>query len=75
MRHSPGYTIVKETHYQVYADYYIKYFDEMLKHGIKFYGMTTQNEAPAGLKSDGIAGVFWVPQELVSILFIMKFKQ
>lgn len=66
MRHSPGYTIVKKTHYQVYADYYKKYFDEMLKHGIKFYGMTTQNEAPAGLIPFGIAGVFWVPQDLVS---------
>lgn len=66
MRHTPGYTIVKKTHYQVYADYYKKYFDEYAKRGIKFWGMTTQNEAPAGLEPGGIEGVFWIPNELVS---------
>lgn len=73
MRDTPGYTMVKKTHYQVYAEYYRKYFDEFAKHGIKFWGMTTQNEGPSGLLSKGIAGVFWPPHDLVSIyLYILK---
>lgn len=74
MRYSPGYTIVKKTHYQVYAEYYRKYFDEYAKRGVKFWGMTTQNEANSGLTPGGIAGVYWVPQELVSFsLHILLF--
>lgn len=70
MRYTPGYTIIKKTHYQVYADYYKKYFDEYAKRGIKFWGMTTQNEALSGLQPWGLAGVYWKPRELVSWSFL-----
>lgn len=69
---NPGYTVVKKTHYQVYAEYYKKYFDEYAKHGIKFWGMTTQNEATSGLLIKGIAGVFWVPGDLVSSVIFLN---
>lgn len=72
MQHAPGYGIVKRTHYQVYANYYKKYFDEYAKHGVKFWGMTTQNEAMSGLTPYGIAGVFWVPQDLVMLICLMQ---
>lgn len=65
MRYSPGYTIVKPTHYQVYANYHKKFFDEYAKHGIKFWGMTLQNESPSGF-GGGMASVGWIPQHMVS---------
>lgn len=66
MLYEPGYTILKDTHYQVYAEYYRKFFDEYQKHDVKFWGLTTGNEPSNGFGiKHYIQAVSWVPQHQV----------
>lgn len=62
-----GLTLLKDTHYQVLADYYKKFFDEYLKHGVKFWGVTTGNEpANAFTIYQPIQAVGWLPNKQVN---------
>lgn len=51
--------------YQWWADYTIKFFDEYEKQGIKFWGVTTQNEPATGLIKSNINTMSWFPFQLV----------
>lgn len=62
MLYAPEYIFVKETHYQVLADYYIKYLDEYKKNGIEFWALSTGNEPANGFViNNAILGVSWSP--------------
>ncbi|XP_063231470.1 putative glucosylceramidase 4 [Bacillus rossius redtenbacheri] len=45
---------LREEYYQVYADYYIKFLDAYAAEGLKFWGLTPQNEP-----GDGVYGERW----------------
>lgn len=63
MLYAPDYIIVKDTHYQVLADYYKKYLDEYTKHGVELWAITTGNEPSNGfVVNPGIKGVAWSPR-------------
>lgn len=57
---------LKTEYYQWWADYFIKFFDEYEKHGIKFWAVTTQNEPATGLMKSKINTMAWFPYQLVS---------
>lgn len=75
MRHTNGYTILKKPYYQVYANYYKKFYDEYAKHGVKFWGTTTQNEESGGYATPWIWATFWIPRDLVSYYCIVLCKR
>lgn len=56
---SHGGTLRKEC-YEVYADYFVKYVEEMAKHGIKIDAITIQNES---LNSGNTPSMPWNPDE------------
>lgn len=56
---------LKTEYYQWWADYFIKFFDEYEKQGIKFWAVTTQNEPGTGLAKFGINSMAWFPYQLV----------
>lgn len=73
MLYEPGYTIVKPTHYQVYADYYKRFFDDYSKHGVNFWGLTTGNEPSNAFGVEhSIQSVGWVPSHQVFFLLIIN---
>lgn len=43
---------LKEEYYQLWADYHVKFLDEYGKQGLKFWGLTTQNEPMDGMIPD-----------------------
>lgn len=60
-----GYSLLLEEHFQTWADYIIKFFDEYEKAGIKFWGMTTGNEPLNGFfntKRNLINCMGWIPE-------------
>ncbi|CAH0555327.1 unnamed protein product [Brassicogethes aeneus] len=44
-----GIGFLKIEYYQTWANYFVKFFEEYAKKGIKFWGLTTQNEPLIGL--------------------------
>lgn len=76
MTYRPGYIALKETHYQVLADYYKRFFDEYQQRGIKFWGMTTGNEPSNAFATwDPIQAVSWVPSKQVFYNLILFLKR
>lgn len=53
-------------YYQTWADYHVKFFDEYLKQGIKFWGMTVGNEPNTGFMKTAIPTMGWTTTEQVS---------
>lgn len=39
-----GVGFLKDQYYQVWANYFLKFFESYAKEGIQFWGVTTQNE-------------------------------
>lgn len=58
-----GY-LLKE-YYQLWAEYYIKFFEEYQKYGILFWGVTTQNEPALGVINQLANALAWFPKHLV----------
>lgn len=67
-KHYGGY-LMKE-YYQLWAEYYIKFFEEYEKHDIQFWGVTTQNEPALGVINKPINSLAWFPKHLVFTLAI-----
>lgn len=63
-REFKGALLLKE-YYQLWADYYIKFFEAYEAEGIKFWGVTTQNEPKTGLAGSVINSIGWTPELLV----------
>lgn len=52
--------MLKPEYYQTWADYHIKFFDEYLKNGVKFWGLTVGNEPLTGfMKWTTIPSMGW----------------
>jgi glucosylceramidase len=59
-----GKSSLKPEHYQVWADYFIKFLDEYAKHDLHYWGLTTQNEPLHGLVFDyGFNCMGWSPEQ------------
>lgn len=56
---------LKEEYYQTWADYYLKFFDAYEEYGIKFWGVTTQNEPASGIFFGTINNLAWTPSLMV----------
>lgn len=71
-----GYSMLKESHFQTWADYTLKFFDEYEKKGIKFWGLTTGNEPLNGFYNfphTKINCMGWIPEMQVGTLFSFTF--
>ncbi|KAI7815272.1 glucosylceramidase [Rhyzopertha dominica] len=66
------YGFLLEEYYQLWADYYIKFFEAYQENGIDFWGVTTQNEPGTGLieevAKDGINSMAWYSWQLIQWL-------
>lgn len=56
---------IHEQYYQLWADYYLKFFDAYEEKGIKFWGVTVQNEPGTGLFGSPINSNAWTASQLV----------
>lgn len=67
MKENNNYTggLLLTQYYQLWADYYVKFFEEYEKEGITFWGVTTQNEPNTGLLGSEINSIGWTPSMLV----------
>lgn len=63
-----GFGFLKKEYYQMWADYYVKFFDLYADNGVEFWGVTTQNEPSSGIFFGTINNLAWVPS-------LMVFKQ
>lgn len=53
-----------DEYYQLWADYYLKFFNAYAENNITFWGVTTQNEPATGY-SGGINCLAWTSEQLV----------
>lgn len=59
-----------EEYYQLWADYYLNFFDAYEEEGITFWGVTAQNEPGTGLFGSTINSNSWTPSLLVKCHFL-----
>lgn len=59
-------SFLEEEYYQLWADYYIKFFDAYAENDVKFWALTTQNEPRTGFLGV-INSLAWTPGQLVFI--------
>ncbi|KAJ8979724.1 hypothetical protein NQ317_006360 [Molorchus minor] len=62
-----GVGFLKDEYYQLWADYFLKFFDEYEKYNITYWGMTLQNEPINGFVSDllsQINSMGWLPSQM-----------
>lgn len=52
-------------YYQLWADYYVKFFEAYEEEGVQFWGVTTQNEPATGLLGGDINCMAWTPSLMV----------
>ncbi|XP_065168603.1 lysosomal acid glucosylceramidase-like [Atheta coriaria] len=52
---------IKNEYYQVWADYFLKFFEKYDEEGISFWGVTTGNEPSLALVNSAINSVRWLP--------------
>lgn len=57
---------IKDEYYQVWADYFIKFFENYEKEGISFWGVSTGNEPSLAFFNANINSVGWMPEAMVS---------
>lgn len=57
---------LKEEYHQMWADYFVKFFDAYADNGIEFWGVTTQNEPSSGLFFGTINNLAWTPGRMVT---------
>lgn len=55
---------LKDDYYQLWADYYVKFFDAYRKYNVTFWAVTTQNEPGTGYFIP-IIHLDWTPDQLV----------
>lgn len=63
-----GFNLLKSEYYQVYADYFKKFFDEYAKEDIRFWGTTTGNEPQSSFLEPhriDIPALGWLPEQQV----------
>lgn len=58
-------SFLKEEYYQLWADYYLRFFEEYAKNNVTFWALTTQNEPATGYVGE-INSVAWTVEQLVS---------
>lgn len=72
------YGFLLDEYYQLWADYYIKFFEAYRENGVEFWGLTTQNEPGTGdvqeITKSGINSMAWYPRQLVSFFTCFKFN-
>lgn len=56
-------------YYQLWAEYYVKFFEEYEKQNIQFWGVTTQNEPALGVINGPVNSLAWFPVQLVPIRY------
>ena len=53
---------------QLWADYYVRFFDEYKALGVEFWGLTAQNEPSHGqLFDSGFNSMGWNPQLMTTV--------
>lgn len=57
--------MLKSKYYQLWADYYIDFFDAYFHENIKFWGLTTGNEPATGLTPLILPTTGWLPRDMV----------
>lgn len=62
-----GIGLLKSKYYQLWADYFVKFFEEYEKQNITFWGVTTQNEPGDCLFPLTLNCVGWLPSQIVKI--------
>ncbi|XP_015793046.1 glucosylceramidase-like [Tetranychus urticae] len=64
--HTAGGLIWKpgDVYYKLWAQYYVKYLNAYLDHGVKFWGLTTENEPVAGLKGLNWGTLGMTPEDI-----------
>lgn len=62
-----GISFLKQNYYQIWANYYVKFFEEYAKHNISFWGVTTQNEPSNGLTPTDINSIGFLPNQMVKL--------
>ncbi|XP_025018386.1 putative glucosylceramidase 3 [Tetranychus urticae] len=53
-----------DVYYKLWAQYYVKYLNTYLDHGVKFWGLTTLNNPPAGLRGAPWGTLGMTPEQL-----------
>nr|XP_023021911.1 putative glucosylceramidase 3 [Leptinotarsa decemlineata] len=66
--YSGMFGFLKESKYQVWANYFRKFLDEYKKENITFWGITTGNEPSLGLTPAKIPSVAWTVEGMVNII-------
>lgn len=62
---------LKDEYYQLWVDYFVKFFDLYKEQGIEFWGLTTGNEPSLALVPwTGINTIAWFPWDQVNTKFI-----
>lgn len=56
---------LKKEYYNYWAEYFVKFFEAYKKEGIRFWGVTVQNEPATGLAKSNINSIAWFPSQLV----------
>ncbi|KAJ8875938.1 hypothetical protein PR048_023846 [Dryococelus australis] len=59
---------LKKEYYQVYADYYVKFLNAYSAEGLKFWGLTPQNEPGHGLTYGNWNSMGWTPKQMLEFL-------
>lgn len=59
----------------MWADYFVKFFDGYAENGIKFWGVTTQNEPASGIFFGTINNLAWTPQTMVEWCELLLFRR
>ncbi|KAJ8897274.1 hypothetical protein PR048_002620 [Dryococelus australis] len=63
-----GKSSLKKEYYQVYANYYIRFLKSYAKEGIKFWGLTPQNEPGVAIILGKVITMGWTPEEMLQYL-------
>lgn len=62
---------IKNEYYQVWADYFLKFFEKYDEEGISFWGVTTGNEPSLALVNSAINSVRWLPGGMVRNILVI----
>lgn len=64
---------IKESMYQVYAEYFVKFLEEYRKKGVEFWGITTGNEPNNENSHHRIPAVEWTGE--TQVVFLLNFSR
>jgi O-glycosyl hydrolase len=70
-REYSGFGFIRESMYQTWANYFVKFLDEYQNEGVTFWGVTTGNEpADAFIFRDQLEVVGWTPWLVVNCVYL-----